>query len=271
MLDASDRTDQLRNMKKPADLEDTFILTDMPSPLKLHTGLTDAEQAMLAPGRVYFHPKKTYKKSMRGNMWNVDLGSSAPGYFDESGNFILNKADKVSTLWFVKRGGTVEGPLTENEIKKAAETGALKDTQVKRDFDKGFVDSNGLLAALPAFYQSKSLNKYFVANQAAAERQTPDDFYSNVVTKERTSKLTNFLRSNNITASGDFLIKTIKGMTKQEAINAVRGITGLDRVENAILVELLVEDSSVQVLSDVDKDGFTTNSNNRGKKGFKKY
>lgn len=266
----SDKIDYLRNMKKPDDLVDTFILKDIPAPLKLHSILSYEDTAMLMAAKPSFATKKPFKKQAKGCVWNVDITSSAPGYFDEHGNFILDKAQKVSTLWYVRRDGAIEGPLTEAEMKRLSENGGLAGTLVKRDFDKGFVPADGLIAAIPAFYNSKGLNKYFSANQIIEERERTDDFYSNVVDKEGNTKLSNFMKSNNITASVKFIINAIKGMRKQEAIDAVKGITGLERAENTILVELIVEKAETQILSDVDKDGFTINQTIRAGKGRKK-
>lgn len=265
--------EKLRNMKRPEDLAHAQMLSDTPVPLRVHSGPTSSETALLEDSKKIYFTKKTFRKNGRGRMWSVDISSSAPGYFDESGNFILDKSDKISTLWFVRKDaaeGSIEGPLTCGEIRKAAEEGHLQGRWVKRSFDKGFVGADGLILAHPTFYHSRNLNKYFTENQVVDEKPSSnsDDFYSDVVTRERSVKLTNFIKSNSITASVDHLVKTIRNMTKHEAVKAIRGITGLGAVENTMLVELLVEDASTQILSDVDKDGFMLNANGKGGRRF---
>lgn len=269
MEDYAELFKDLTNMTRPTDMEESFIFQKSPSVLRIHKPLPASAEALLKDSKKIYFLKRVPKKAntSKPSFWNVDMAATAPGYFDEAGNFIMDSSDKVSTMWYVKQNDAVRGPLTEGEVKKELESGALRGAQIKRTFDRGYVGVDALVAEIPAFYQSRSLNKYFVANQVVEEKaEATDNFYSDVVVKNQPSKLRNFLRAKSVTASTDFLVKTIKNMRKEDAIVALRGITGLDKADNTILVELLVEDANSQILSDVDKDGFTINQSGRNKR-----
>lgn len=273
MEEIQKQAEKLRATKRPEDLSDNFILNEEPAPLKLHTSLNKKEQSLLTAEKLFSHPRKTRPK--KPAMWNADISASTPGHFDEAGNFILTKDYKASFVWFVKRDGKIEGPFSEQEIKKEALSGALKGALIKRDFDRGFVEADSLMEDTPAFYYSKSLNKYFSAHQIVDRHShsdasaSDDDFYSQPATSFHGSRLDNFLRNNNISASAAFLAKVITGRRKEESVGLLGDITGLGRVENTILVELLVEHAPEQILTDVDKDGFMINEpvRQKGRRG----
>lgn len=262
--------DKLKNMKKPDDLVDTPILNDVPSELKLFSGLTPEEQSMIACSKKCFQTKKPVKKTGKTSMWDVDISSTGPGHFDEAGNFILNKSKKIPILWLVKRNGMIDGPFTEKEIKAMHDKGELSNSMIKREFDAGFVEYEKLCKEFPNFYYGANLSKFFVENQVLEQKEAHDDFYSVVVTKDRNSKLSNFMKKFNINAGVEFIKKNITGMRKADAIDAIADITGLDKSQNEILIDLIVEESDSQILKDVDKDGFESKTSHRSKRYFPK-
>lgn len=271
MFFQSEICNRLKDIKKPEDLVETRILSDKSTPLKIHTGITHEEESLLNSPSVCITAKRLTKKVGRNqSMWDVDISSTGPGHFDDAGNFIMSRSKKIPVNWLVKKGSVVEGPFTEKEMKAEAEKGNLKDTLIKRDFDKGYVCANNLMQKVPEFFTGENLNKYFFENQIVEAKDKQDDFYSNVVMKEKNTKLGNFMKQFNITASPEFIIKTISGMRKAEAIDSIASITGLNRSQNEILVELIIEHAKTQILKDVDKDGFEISSAYRGKKYYSK-
>ncbi|KAI5168762.1 hypothetical protein PAEPH01_0400 [Pancytospora epiphaga] len=275
----NEHIEMLRTIVKPEDLMSVRILSDSATPLRIHTGQTPSEASLLSNSdKIYFTRQRPVKKNKKIGMRNTDISNSAPGYFDDFGNFILRESDKIATLWLIRNeatSGSIEGPFTSEEIKRVSESGNLKGKWIRRSFDRGFVAADGLLAEHPGFYNSRNLNKYFAMNQVVEEEplaeEAEDDFYSEVVTKASTTKLANFIKNNNISASVKQLVGAIKDLTKNEAIKTIRNITRLGVVENTMLVELLVENSNTQILSDVDKDGFMMNvSGNRNGRLYRK-
>lgn len=256
----------LSDSKKPVDLVPTCIFTDEEHDL----ALSDPSAATsLTPAQILFHPLKTTKRATKSNMWTVDIGMSAPGYFDEAGNFVLNPSKQLAVQWFIKRNDTCEGPFTEAEMQSKAKEGLLHGTEVKRDFDRGFVEADALLSVCSDLHKQKEISKFFTENQVIEEsKETNDDFYSDVIVKERlpgrrSSRLTNFLQNNHISASVDYIIKSITGKRKQEAIAILGRLTGMDLAKNIILLDLILEESGKQILSDVDKDGFALAADRR--------
>lgn len=260
-MKASERT-ELRNYTKPLDFEETSVFDKEPHGLKMHGNMTEEEQKLVATNKIFYSVKKVLKKPVK-SLWDADISSTNPGYFDESGNFVLNgKPKKTFTSWLVKNGDLIEGPYTQKEIKCLIDDRSLLGKNIKRDFDRGFVEFNALVAAIPDFLYSKDLNRFFAENQAVEERQK-DEFYDEVLVKEKNTKLGNFMRINHISANVDFIVKTIRGMRKIDAVRALGDITGLEEKGNNTLIDLIIEDMKVQILSDVDKDGFTINYNKR--------
>ena len=263
----------LEQAARPKDLIETEIFSAEAKPLKLLTETTDESQVLLARGNALNRPRKNFIKKKQGG-WTGDFTNPAPGFFDDAGNFTVGKQSTVSYTWFIKRDGKVDGPFSEQEMKKFGEAGSLRNTLVKRDFDRGFVDTNKLMEEIPNFYYCRTLNKYFAVNQIMEEVQSNEDsFYvrSQGVSSVN-SRLDNFCSTHNISASYSFMIGKINGKRKEEAIGILRGVTGLEKVETERLIELLVEHAGKQVLKDVDEEGYTiaTSTSKGKKKGWQK-
>lgn len=262
MFKFSDKINLLAKAVKPDDLVESEILGVESTPLyleKLSPELMD--HCLGVESTVGRHPKNNTKKNIK-TVWDVDIKHSGPGYFDDDGNFILDKPIKITNSWFVKEMDIVKGPLTDKELGvelKNVKEGAL----IKRDLDRGFVNLKDLLIAFPEFPvagSSKDLNKYFTENQIIDNVESiKDEFFEESIV-ETNSRLGNFLNVYGISASVSYIVKTIKNKRKQHAINLVQRITGLDNNINSMLIDLIVESAGRQILLDVDKDGFMINN-----------
>lgn len=254
MLDIKSYLTQIENIKKPESLCETSVLLDKAVPLRIkESGNVDTP---FATARVLFRNSKSGKKPYTKNIWDADIKSSGPGYFDPSGNFILDKPKRVVINWLVKRNNTIEGFFTEKEFVEFLNNVSPAGYWVKRDSDKGFVQLEKLLQDVPNFVTSKDLNRYFSQHQKVEETTKEDSFFDTPIFVEKSSRLTNFLRNHEISASVEFIIKKISGLKKAEAIETLIGVIGLDKEVSTALVDLIVENAGYQILSDVDKDGF---------------
>lgn len=269
MFDFTSKIPVLEAMKRPQDLVESEVLRREPIPLNIESSAEMNKQPFSSSSVIYRVPKPA-KKHVK-NMWDVDIKHSGPGYFDQSGNFVLDKQRKNATSWFTKTNDRVEGPFTDREVKELLEQsredcGKLAGIYIKRDFDKGFVSLEKLIADIPDIFDSKDLNRYFSQNQVVESSTKADDFFEASIVNEKNSRLSNFMRNHEISASVDFIIKTIRDMKKSQAIEAVQNITGLDKTVNAALIDLIVEDAGYQILSDVDKDGFCINNDDKNRR-----
>ncbi|KAI5149552.1 hypothetical protein ENBRE01_0974 [Enteropsectra breve] len=257
MLQNHTEIEMLRNYRRPDDLEDTSILNENPTPLYLFRELTAAEENAINCSIDSNKKERNIAAKRSSKPAKAYENGSNSGYFDDAGNFILHKMEAVPVQWLLKKGEAVAGPLSEQELVAEIEKNGLAGAMIKRTFDKGFVCAESLQKEIPDFYHNKSLNHYFVTHQKVEKVERNDEFYCDVASTVKSTKLMNFLKSNSINASAEFIISSFKGMSKERAIDAISGITGLDKVKNTMLIELLVEESDVQILSDVDKDGYT--------------
>lgn len=254
MLDIKSYLTKLEIITKPTAMLESTVLLEQAVPLRL-TELANPEVSF-STAKVLFKNAKIQRKAPVKNVWDADIKTSGPGYFDASGNFILDKPKKITTTWLLKRNDSIEGPFTEKEFNELLNNVTPAGYWVKRDSDKGFVQLEKLIQEIPKFTASRDLNRYFSQNQQVEEVKKEDSFFDTPIFAEKSSRLTNFLRNHEISASVDFIVKTIKGMKKVEAIEVLCGITGLDKGVNIALVDLIVESAGYQILSDVDKDGF---------------
>lgn len=259
MFDFSSHLKQLERMEEPSDLAKAEIILEKPTELRMIRVYSNGN---LETGNVIYRNTKNIRKNSAKSMWDVDTKYTSPGYFDEMGNYILSKPKKIQTTWLVKRNGVLEGPFSEKEFEALVNTVNHDECMVKRDFDKGFVPLKQLVEKVPSF-NFKELNKFFSRNQLSDETKKKDDFFEPSIINEKSSRLTNFLRNHEISASVDFITKSIKGMRKNDAIEYLKEITGLDKCVNTALVDLIIENAGVQILSDVDKDGFYISTENR--------
>lgn len=255
MFDIKIYLSQLENIKKPESLTESSVFLDQAVPLRIkESGFLDSP---FVTARVLFKNSKAPKKTYSKNIWDADIKSSGPGYFDHNGNFVLDKPKRVVINWLVKKNNTIEGFFTEKEFSEFLNNVSPSGYWVKRDSDKGFVELEKLINDIPNFMNSKDLNKYFSQNQKIEEvKKEEDSFFDTPIFVEKSSRLTNFLRNHEIGASLDFIIKKITGLKKSEAIDTLIGVLGLDKEVVTALVDLIVENAGYQILSDVDKDGF---------------
>lgn len=242
---------QLEKMVAPKDLIKSSILTEESTPLRC--SMQSSENQVDTNELLYKNTKNTKKHSK--NMWDVDIKSTGPGYFDELGNFVLSKPKKIIISWILDRNGSIEGPFSDREFRNMLGTIPRKNCLVKRDFDKGFVSLEKLLEEVPTL-NFKEINKFFSKNQIIQENKKDDEFFEESVVTEKSTKLTNFLKNYEISVSISFVIKTIKNMRKVDAIEALKELTGLDKHVCTMLLDLIIEDANDQILCDVDKDGF---------------
>ncbi|KAM0681584.1 hypothetical protein GINT2_000097 [Glugoides intestinalis] len=259
MFKFSEYVEKLEQSVQPKDLSSTSILLETPVHLRM---ISQKDNLAKSSDHIVYRNPKNVKKTFTKSIWDIDTKSSAPGYFDEMGNYIIGKPKKISVSWLLKRNNVLEGPFTEKEFESFISTVKKEDCLVKRDFDKGFVKLTKLMEEVPML-NFKELNKFFAENQVVDQVKKGDDFFEASIINEKNSKFTNFLRNHEISASIDFITKNIKGMRKNEAVELLKDITGLDKCVNTALVDLIVENAGVQILSDVDKDGFCISTDKR--------
>lgn len=251
MFDFAGYFGALDRMVQPSDLVKTSAIIDEETPLR-HALLEDS--GTVETHEMLYRNTRNAKKHAK-SAWDVDIKAAGPGYFDDAGNYILSKPKKIHTTWVLKRNDALEGPFSEREFKALLGTLPHATCWVKRDFDKGFVPLDRLVEEVPSF-NFKELNKFFAENQVVEEYKKDDEFFEASVGNEKSTRLTNFLKNHEISASVDFIIKSIRNMRKADAVETLGDITGLDRCVNAALIDLVVESVDYQILCDVDKDGF---------------
>lgn len=267
MFDFASKIPVLEAIRRPRDLVDSEVLRHEPSPLNIESVPVEVGKHPLSSADAIYKVPKAGKKHVK-NIWDVDIKHSGPGYIDQSGNFILDKPRKSANSWIIKRSNKIEGPFTDREVREILEQireEQRKDVYIKRDFDKGFVSLERLLSDVSNIFDSKDLNRYFSQNQIVESISRTDDFFEASIVNERGTRLSNFMRNYEISASVDFIIKTIRDMKKSQAVDAVQSITGLDRTVNTTLIDLIVESAGYQILSDVDKDGFCISDDKKRK------
>jgi len=266
MFDFYSKLPLLKEIRKPGDIIQSEILQEESSPLYCENISPALCNQTMPASTVIFKPVKNVKKNVK-TMWDVDIKHTGPGYFDQEGNFILDRPKKIQNSWIIQNNNKIEGPFTDKELKQiieAEEKTHFEGINIKREFDKGFVPLKNLLEDIPNLFDSstgapKELNKYFSKHQKIEESAKSDDFFEPSIVAEKNTRLSNFIRNHDISASVDFVIKTIKNMRKSQAIDAVQNITGLDKTINSAFVDLIIESAGFQILSDVDKDGFYIN------------
>lgn len=251
MFDCASYFEALEKMSEPVDLAKTEIIFGDTVPLR--SAAENMQSSVDTLDLLYRNTRGPRKHAK--NPWDVDIKASGPGYFDEAGNYILNRPKKIYTMWIMKKGDVQEGPFSDKEFKMLLANIDPTEYEVKRDFDKGFVPLNKLLEEVPSL-GFKDLNKFFTQNQVFEETKRDEDFFETSIVSEKSTRLSNFLKNHEISASIDFIIKNIKNMKKTDAIETLKDITGLDRCVNAALIDLIIEGANYQILSDVDKDGF---------------
>lgn len=253
MFVCTDYLKALEKMARPKDLVKTPVILEDAVQLRSTTkGNTDS----LDVSEILYRNTKGVKKHVK-SPWDVDIKGTGPGYFDDAGNYILSKPKTISATWILKRGDVLEGPFSEKEFNTKLRTVDISEYMVKRDLDKGFVSLSKLIEDVPSL-EFKELNKFFSKNQIVEERKKEQDsFFETSIVNEKNTRLSNFLKNHEISASVDYIIKSIKNMRKADAIEVVKDITGLSRCVNEDLVDLIVGSAGCRILSDVDKDGFS--------------
>lgn len=252
----------LQTPKRPADLKDSPILSNTPSPLHL-TEITDRigiETALLKQKRVY-------KRGQKSQWMDANNGT---GYFDDAGNFVLSPKEHSVPQWIVIRSAdnskehsaqTVEGPFSRTEILSLHQDGLLAGTMLRRDFDQQSISAEALFAACPALDDNAFITSFIAEHAAPATPETtlespqPDEFYSNPVLR-CSSRLATFLELHNISVYTKTLMSAIRSKTRRDAIKTLERVTGLSPFESETLLGLLIAESPKKLLVDVDEDGF---------------
>jgi hypothetical protein len=258
MFDCKNYSEKLNKMVAPEDLVKSAILLE--NAVQLRMIIQEGSEVPQTSNMLYKSTKNT-KKHMK-NPWDVDIKATGPGYFDEAGNFILSKPKGITASWLLKRNNSLEGPFTDKEFRDVINTISHANCMVKRDFDKGFVPLSKLIEEVPNL-NFKEVNKFFAKNQIIDEVKKNDEFFGSAIVNEKNTKLTNFLKNHEISASIDFIIKSVRNMRKVDAVESLKDITGLDKGVNTALLDLIIEEIDEQILCDVDKDGFYIGNNKK--------
>jgi hypothetical protein len=268
---------------KPEDLdfEETLMTEEKLEKPKLFQDYTPDEKFCISRRRILAivgkKPLSGQKKGARReeSMWDVDLSKADEWHFDSKGNFTVGKSTEMpSQSWLVSKNSVIFGPYTERELRDRIDGGELKDALVKREDDRGFVHYEEIARDLGAeFYSSERLNGYFEENVAASKPVvTHAEFFddlSSLSLKSYAKKSTesfkvieqcvrtkSFLLSKNSSIKLSQIEKGITGKTLSEAVSIVSRIVGLSRSESQELIELLLEESRLPILSNVECDGF---------------
>lgn len=261
MFDLEECLAKLQKTAPPKDLEESLILLPERIGFRL---LSDEHRSVFGTSEILYKNVKFTKRAVRAPL-NSDSRQTGPGYFDDAGNYILHKQKEIKVNWTLKRNSSFEGPFSDKEFREVIGTISPEGVYVKRDLDKGFVPLKKLLEEVPRL-GFKDLNRFFSENQVVDSTGNNDEFFDMCSSNSKNSRLENFLRNHEISASVDFIVKSIKGMKKIEAIETLKDITGMDRYINTNLVDLIVESMDFQILSDVDKDGFYIGAGDRNSK-----
>lgn len=261
MFDLEECLAKLQKSSPPQDLEESSILLPEKVGFQLSS---EKHKDVFGTSEILYKNVKSVKKTSKTSL-NCDSRQTGPGYFDEAGNYILHKQKEIKVNWTLKRNNSFEGPFSDKEFREVISNISPEGVYVKRDLDKGFVSLKSLLEEVPKL-GFKDLNRFFSENQVVDSSSNTDEFFDQYSVNSKNSRLENFLRNHEISASVDFIVNSIKGMKKIEAIETLKDITGLDRYINTNLVDLIVESVDFQVLSDVDKDGFYIGNGNRNSK-----
>lgn len=229
--------------------------------------------------------KKVFKKEAE-SMWDVDLSKASQGYFDQRGNFTVEKTAFPMSSWLVKRDIHIYGPFTEREMRSKVDSGLLKDTCVKRDIDGGFVPYNDIVIDLGDFLSSERLDDYFQERVVTEENASkPQEFFDdlssmslNVCSKkgldrskilENCNRSRGFLHSRNPSITLGYLEGRITGKSFSDAIETISSCAGLRKAESEEFLNLFLDESKLSILSDVCPDGFIKVAA-KPKKGHKK-
>lgn len=227
--------------------------------------------------------KRTFKRESE-SMWEVDLSRADQGYFDQKGNFSVGEPECQQPSWLVKKGTGVYGPFTEREMREKMCRGELEDSLVGRDTDKGFVPYSSICTDLGDFLSSGRLDEYFeekvVVERTATKQQEFFDDLSSVSVKiggsgdversrvlEGCAKTRSFLHSRNPSVSLNYLGNRIHGKSFSDAVCTICSSTGLKRDEGEVLLNMLLDESKLSILSDVCPDGFVKAGDRPRRKG----
>ncbi|ADM12020.1 uncharacterized protein Eint_080860 [Encephalitozoon intestinalis ATCC 50506] len=218
-------------------------------------------------------PQKKALKRESESMWDVDLTRSDQGHFDQRGNFVLGAAPSLSFMWLVRRGEDIQGPFTDREMREKINTQELKNTQVRRDIDKGFVSYDSLAADLGDFLSSEKLDEYFESHAAVKKPlEKPQEFFEDLSSLslkkhpkkdldrskilEACVKSKNFLHSRNPSVTLGSMERRISGKSFSEAVKIISHASGLSKTECEEFLNLFLDESKLSILSDICPDGF---------------
>lgn len=240
----------------------------------------------------YFRKERSFKNKNEEQVnWNFEAQDQNDGFFDSKGNFIKEtrsrkiiekKETKPDILWFFKKNDILEGPYNDNEMLEYYRSGILKGSKIKRITDKVFLDYDIIKNVLNIFKKTinenelnslfqKELNK---KEEKILEKANEEDFSvrkkqffenldneSNMLQSiqshldgcERTKKMIKRLQLN---LTVDSLYKKIKNKDKKGAIHTLQKSTSILKSDISDLIDIFLEEVGIQVVSDVDKDGF---------------
>lgn len=218
-------------------------------------------------------PQKKAPKKESESMWDVDLARADDGHFDQRGNFVIGEPQSPSFLWLVKSGDSIQGPLTDREMRTKADSGELQGTLVRRDIDKGFVSYDNLSSDLGNFLSSEKLDEYFEKHAAVKKPvEKPQEFFDDLSSLslkrhpkkdldrskilEACIKSRSFLHSRNPSVSLGLVERKISGKPFLDAVKIISTIAGLDKAECEEFLNLFLDESKLSILSDICPDGF---------------
>jgi hypothetical protein len=280
MLEMKDLSGLKQVKPKDFSFEETLLAEEGSEKPKLLQDYTHEEKLCVSKKKILAivgkKPQFGQKRGARKeeSMWDVDLSRAEEGHFDARGNFTLGRSPGApSPFWLVSKNSVIFGPYTERELKAKLDGGELRDTLVKRENDRGFLCHEDIARDLGAdFYRSEKLDRYFeehaaVPKPVVTQTEFFDDLSSlslkNYARKDVDSKLIeqctrtkNFLLSKNSSIKLSQIERSITGKSLSEAVNIVARIVGLPKPESEELIEMLIEESKLPILSNVCCDGF---------------
>ena len=169
---------------------------------------------------------------------------------------LQNINNKSYVNWVVERFDCrgqrkLEGPFVNKEMKSMLCSGMLDETNIKRDCDVDFLPFSLVYEFCNNFiYEDPNvLTKFYKIN-------LKEDLTKPAVPVKNATKVETFIANNKLTITFDDAFKLVKNKTKQQAMaNLKEQLKRDDKIVGAFL-DLLVAESTAQLLLDVDVDGF---------------
>ncbi|KAF7683515.1 hypothetical protein TCON_1269 [Astathelohania contejeani] len=277
---------------KPEDLGDgqTLLKAESNTPLVLQD-LSPAEKLAYEEKKIGLHNMYTRKTGKIDQpLWDVDTSESAEGYFDSRGNFIMGstaikKVRNPMPFWLIKGEGVeLHGPFSNYEMHVKDKNGELEGKSIKLESNKYFIVFDELKKSFTnPFEKNLDLSDFFREHERRESQKIKksDDFYDEdlkieestkpkvnipenreLTEKEikdvllRCTKCIKFLERRKATVDLVTIERKVRGLSKAKALKALDKLTGMNKLDNADFVDLLIKESKLKIFKDVDKDGF---------------